>query len=181
MKRSLAPVLLLSLGFASAAPAQPPGTVLLAEADKNSFCLNYAGRAISQNQDARHYECDKSGGRWSYNRFDHHKWCMAVDRAEPDRETRIRDQELRACMFPTGVWTDGPGSSRARWCRDYSARALRQVADAARHNCKFSGPRWSHSYKVHFDWCKPSRDTTVLAEGNRRDSELAGCKSARRR
>jgi hypothetical protein len=140
-----------------------------------SFCNAYARNAVIQYRQARYWQCDKGGNRWSDNWGDHLKWCNSVHRGVAERELQIRDEELEGCRNSMKT-----GSTTAALCRDYAAHAVRLVEQAKQLRCNFGGARWSPSYDGHYGWCLRANAGSRGFERRKRDTEIDACRSARR-
>lgn len=63
-------------------------------------------------------------------------------------------------------------------CWSYADSALHVVAEAARHNCGFTGGRWSTDYNAHYSFCMglgPNGGYAVDTETNQRGRDLNAC------
>lgn len=84
----------------SAPSALPPSAD-----NRRAFCDPYARNATSQNEENLRRRCGQSGARWHSDTGAHFNWCMTVDTATANLETRARDEALARCDGP------GPGAS----------------------------------------------------------------------
>ena len=68
--------------------------------DRRAFCEQYTRTAIGQNEDNLRRRCGFTGDRWHASTDIHFNWCMAVDRAAANGETRFRADALAKCAAP---------------------------------------------------------------------------------
>lgn len=106
-------------------------------------CQQYAGTAVSQNQENLRRNCGFTGSRWTNEYQGHYNWCMAVQQSVADAETNARANELRQCQSKSRS-CPGPGmtiiyklvnpppyTGYSVICRDGSGKLWMQGANAA--------------------------------------------------
>ena len=73
----------------------------VARAADREFCERYARHAREQTERAREGRCwrtfDMRNARWESSYEDHFRWCRRADFREVERESEIRQHELRRC------------------------------------------------------------------------------------
>lgn len=61
------------------------------------------------------------------------------------------------------------------WAVEYAETALRQVREARRQGCGFTGNRWSMNYRNHYEWALRTERRKGLIEIDRRNEALGSC------
>lgn len=64
---------------------------------KGASCDAYAKAAVQNNEENIRRGCGYLGLRWSSDYTGHFNWCMGVDDATAQRESRAREEDLRKC------------------------------------------------------------------------------------
>lgn len=67
-----------------------------------AFCRDYAQQAVEANRINQRRNCGYRGARWQSNGRNHFQWCMNVNRAAANRETRARQVQLQNCRGGNG-------------------------------------------------------------------------------
>ena len=76
-----------------------------------------------------------------------------------------------------GLIAVASGASADASCDWYAKTALKQAQENQQKGCGFTGAAWTASFSEHSKWCSTAGLDLLKAETQKRDQQLAGCKS----
>jgi len=84
-----------------------------------------------------------------------------------------------ATLASCGVMAPAASAADPGFCHEYAETAVRQFNAAfAVPRCRggMNGPRWSHEFRVHYDWCLGAAYNAVEAERRDRAQYIYACR-----
>jgi hypothetical protein len=142
------------------------GSAAPALAQGDAACRDYTNVAVRQQHFNHWRRCGFRGARWNFDSAAHFNWCRSATAAQRAAENRARAAALARC----------PKS----WCEIYADRAALQGKENEDLRCGFTGPRWSRSWDVHYDWCFKAKRDSSGREWQERNAAMNRCKREKR-
>ena len=129
-------------------------------------CVDYANRAIEQQNAAGSLSCGYNGPRWATNWQGHFTYCSIVGVGIAGGEDMARQQGLDSCL-------ETPVSINN--CNFYAFRAVKQNKANLALGCGYSGLRWQSNAAAHKAFCQITNFVTADLEDQARVSSLVQC------